>query len=196
MGVGSLFQKSSDNFKAYNNIQEKYRVKKIIWFINTLIFAACLLLSCATTRLEDYRPKNEQEQEVLEVLKKMIEARQNEDFEAYMAFFHDDAKIFKRQHPGSINGAFISKQEYANSPGEDFGIRPMLKDLQISIGEDLAILKCWDEFKGLKSLWIIDMEKEKGEWRVIKYEYTPYRRELIKTKDTVDDAPSLKHQFR
>lgn len=171
-------------------------MKKIILFINALIFAACLLLSCATTRLEDYRPKNEQEQEVLEVLKKMVEARQNEDFEAYMAFFHDDAKIFKRQHPGSINGSFISKQEYANSPGEDFGIRPMLKDLKISIGVDFAILECWDEYKGLKSHWILDMEKEKGEWRVIKYEYTPYRREIITTKDTVDDAPSLEHPLR
>ena len=154
-------------------------MKKRLLILSALVFVAGLQLSCAkTTRLEDFSPRSPQEQEVFEVLKEMVEARQNMDFEAYMAFFHNDAKILKRRHPGSINGSFIPKQEYANSPGEDFGIRPMLTDLQITFGEDIAILKCWNQHRDVKSLWSIDMEKEKGEWLVIKYEYTPYRKSI------------------
>lgn len=136
-----------------------------------------LSISCApTARLEDYRPNSMEEKEVLEVFNKMVEARENEDFEAYMTFFHDNAKIFKRMHPGSNNGSFLSKKQYAESPGEEFGIRPMLTDVQITFGEDIAILKCWNRYREVRSHWALDMEKEKGEWRVIKYDYTPYRR--------------------
>jgi ketosteroid isomerase-like protein len=137
---------------------------------------AGLLVSCATTRLEDYQPNSEREKEVLEVFNKMVTARENEDFEAYMAFFHDDAKIFKRLHPGSNNGSFLPKQQYAASPGEEFGIQPMLSNIQITFGEDIAILKCWNQYREVRSHWTLDMEKENGEWRVIKYDYTPYRR--------------------
>lgn len=154
-------------------------MKKSILLITALLFVVELLFSCATAnKLEDYKPNSPKEQEVFQVLQKMVEARQNQDFEAYMALFHSDAKIFKRQHPGSNNGSFISKQQYVKSPGEDFGILPMLTDLKITFGEDIAILRCWDQYRGLRSLWTLDMEKEKGEWRVIKYEYTPYRKRV------------------
>lgn len=52
----------------------------------------------------------------------------------------------------------------------------MLTDIQITFGEDIAILKCWNLYREVRSLWTLDMEKEKGEWRVIKYDYTPYRK--------------------
>ena len=144
--------------------------------IITFGVVAGLLLSCATTRLEDYQPGSAQEKEVLEVFNKVVKSRENDDFEAYMAFFHDNAKIFKRLHPGSNSGSFLSKQQYAQSPGEEFGIQPMLSDIQITFGEDIAILKCWNQYREVRSHWTLDMEKEKGEWRVIKYDYTPYRK--------------------
>jgi ketosteroid isomerase-like protein len=137
---------------------------------------AGFLDSCATSRLEDYQPSSNREKEVLEIFNKMVKARENEDFEAYMAFFNDDAKIFKRLHPGSNNGSFLPKQQYAASPGEEFGIQPMLSNIQITFGEDIAILKCWNQYREVRSHWTLDMEKENGEWRVIKYDYTPYRR--------------------
>jgi hypothetical protein len=150
-------------------------MKKVIISITTLASLMGLLLSCATTRLEDYQSTSAREKEVLEVFNKMVKARENEDFEAYMAFFHDNAKIYKRLHPGSNSGSFLPKQQYAESPGEEFGIRLRITNVRITIGEDLAILKCWNTYRSVISIWTIDLEKEKGEWRVIKYDYTPYR---------------------
>ena len=46
----------------------------------------------------------------------------------------------------------------------------------IKIGEDLAILDFWNKHKEVMSHLKLEMEKEKGQWRVIKYDYTPYRR--------------------
>jgi hypothetical protein len=123
-------------------------------FISLTIFASLigLIFSCATpTRLEDYQPTSTREKEVLEVFNKMVEARENQDFEEYMTFFHDNAKIFKRVHPGSNNGSFLPKQQYAESPGEEFGIRPMLSDIQVTFGEDIAILKCWNRNREVRS---------------------------------------------
>ena len=80
-------------------------MKKSIISIAILVSLVGLLFSCATTRLEDYRPTSTQEKEVLEVFTEMIEARKNQDFDEYMAFFHDNAKIFKRLHPGSNSGS-------------------------------------------------------------------------------------------
>ena len=61
---------------------------------------------------------------VLKEFKDSLEvARKNEDFETYMSYFRDDAKIFKRLHPGSNSGSFLPKQQYAKSPGEEFGIQ-------------------------------------------------------------------------
>lgn len=91
-------------------------MKKGIMSISIFGIVVGLLLSCAKTRLEDYQPGSTQEKEVLEVFNKMVKARENEDFEAYMTFFYDDAKIFKRLHPGSNNGSFLSKQQYTQSP--------------------------------------------------------------------------------
>jgi ketosteroid isomerase-like protein len=136
-----------------------------------------LLFSCATSnRMVDYLPSSAREKEVFEVLNQMVEARKNRDFEAYMNFFNDDAKIFKRVHPGSNNGSFLSKQKYEQSPGEEFGIQPMLSDIQITFGEDIAVLRCWNKYREVRSHWKLDFEKENGEWLVIKYDYTPYRR--------------------
>jgi ketosteroid isomerase-like protein len=155
----------------------KNLIKQSIVSIFTLAVVVGLPLSCATApRLEDHQPFSAREKEVLEVFNKMVEARENQDFEAYMAVFHDDAKIFKRVHPGSNNGAFLPKQQYSESPGEEFGIQPKLSDIQISFGEDIAILRCWNRYREVRSRWKLDMEKEKGEWRVIKYDYTPYRK--------------------
>ena len=155
----------------------KNLMKKCFVSIVTLSSLMVLLFSCATpSRLEDYQPTSAREKEVFEVLSKIVEARENRDFEAYMAFFNDDAKIFKRAHPGSNNGSFLSKQQYAESPGEEFGIRPMLSDIQITFGENIAILKCWNKYREVRSHWKLDLEKEKGEWRVIKYDYSPYRK--------------------
>ena len=155
----------------------KNLMKKCFVSIVTLSSLMVLLFSCATTsRLEDYQPTSAREKEVFEVLNQMVEARENRDFEAYMALFNDDAKIFKRVHPGSNNGSFLSKQQYAESPGEEFGIQPKLSDIQITFGEDIAILKCWNKYREVRSHWKLDLEKEKGEWRVIKYDYTPYRK--------------------
>ena len=155
----------------------KILTKKCFVSITTLSFLMMLLFSCVSTnRLENYQPTSDREKEVFGVLNKMVEARENRDFEAYMALFNDNAKIFKRVHPGSNNGSFLSKQQYAESPGEEFGIRPMLSDIQITFGEDIAILKCWNKYREVRSHWKLDLEKEKGEWRVIKYDYTPYRK--------------------
>jgi len=152
-------------------------MKKSIISIIYLFSIAGLLLSCASaSRLEDYPPASSPEKEVLEVFNRMVEARENQDFEAYMAFFHDNAKIFKRVHPGSNNVSFLPKQQYAQSPGEEFGIRPMVSGVEITFGEDIAILRCWNRNREVRSHWTLDLEKEKGEWRVIKYDYTPYRR--------------------
>ena len=152
-------------------------MKKYFNSIATLSTFMVLLLSCTTpNRLENYQPTSAREKEVFKVLNQLVEARENRDFEAYMAFFNDDAKIFKRVHPGSNNGSFLSKQQYAESPGEEFGIRPMLSDIKITFGEDIAILRCWNKYREVKSHWKLDFEKENGEWRVIKYDYTPYRR--------------------
>jgi hypothetical protein len=151
-------------------------MKKGIISIITFVVVAGLLHSCATTKLEDYQPSSTQEKEILEVFNEMVKARANQDFEAYMTFFHDNAKIFKRLHPGSNNGSFLSKQQYAQSPGEEFGIQPMLTDIQITFGEDIAILKCWNQYRDVRSHWTLDMEKDHGAWRVIKYDYTPYRK--------------------
>ena len=151
-------------------------MKKCIRSPATLAILVGLLLSCATSRIEDYRPKSTQEKEVLEVFAEMIDARRNQDFEAYMTFFNDNAKIFKRLHPGSNSGSFLPKHKYAASPGEEFSIPPMPTDIQITIGEDIAILKCWNLQREVRSHWTLDMEKENGQWRVIKYDYTPYRR--------------------
>ena len=113
-------------------------MNKAIISIITYVFVAGLLCSCATTnRTEDYQPNSTQEKEVLEVFYKIVEARKNQDFEAYMAFFRDDAKIFKRVHPGSNNGSFLPKPHYAESPGEEFSI--VLKELKISINHPLLI---------------------------------------------------------
>jgi hypothetical protein len=150
---------------------------KCIISLTTFASLIGLIFSCATiNRLEDYQPSSSREKEVLNVFNKMVEARENQDFEEYMTFFRDNAKIFKRLHPGSNNGSFLPKQKYAESPGEEFGIRPMLSDIQITFGEDIAILKCWNRNREVRSHWTLDMEKEKGEWRVIKYDYTPYRK--------------------
>jgi hypothetical protein len=151
-------------------------MKKSIIFIPILVSLVGLLLSCATTRLEDFKPKSTQEKEVLEVFTEMIEARKNQDFDEYMEFFNDNAKIFKRLHPGSNSGSFIPKQQYAESPGEEFGIQLNPTYVRIKTGEDLAILDCWNQYRAVKSHLKLDMEKEEGEWRVIKYDYTPYRR--------------------
>ena len=126
--------------------------------------------------MEDFQPTTAREKEVFEVLSKMVEARENRDFEAYMDFFQESARIFKRTHPGSDKGSFLSKQQFAKSPGEEFGIRPKLSDIQIAFGEDIAVLRCWNKYRKVRSRWKLDFEKENGEWRVIKYDYTPYRR--------------------
>jgi hypothetical protein len=155
----------------------KNLMKKYFISLTTLASLMGILLSCATTsRLENYQPTSVREKEVLEIFNKMVEARENQDFEEYMTFFRDNAKIFKRLHPGSNNGSFLPKQKYAESPGEEFGIRPMLSDIQITFGADIAILKCWNRNREVTSHWTLDMVTEKGEWRVIKYDYTPYRK--------------------
>ena len=152
-------------------------MNKAIISIITFIVVLGLLLSCATAPIsEDHQPKSAQEKEILEIFSKMIEARNNQDFETYMSFFHEDAKIFKRVHPGSNNGSFLPKQTYVESPGEEFGIRPMISDIQVRFGEDIAILRCWNKYREVRSHWTLDMEKEDGQWRVIKYDYTPYRK--------------------
>jgi hypothetical protein len=151
-------------------------MKRSIISIICLLSIAGFLVSCATSRLEDYQPSSNREKEVLEIFNKMVKARENEDFEAYMAFFNDNAKIFKRLHPGSNSGSFLPKQQYAASPGEEFSIRPMLSGIQMTFGEGIVILKCWNQNREVRSHWTVEMEKEKDEWRVIKYDYTPYRR--------------------
>jgi hypothetical protein len=151
-------------------------MKKGIFFITISLIIAGLLFSCATPGLEDYRPGSAQEEEVLAVFNEMIEARKNQDFDEYMDFFHDSAKIFKRVHPGSNSGSFIPKEQYEESPGEEFGIQLNPFYVQIKTGEDLAILDCWNQHRKVRSHLKLEMEKEKGEWRVIKYDYTPYRR--------------------
>jgi ketosteroid isomerase-like protein len=152
-------------------------MNKAIISIITFVVVHGSLLSCKTTTIpDDLQPNSTQEREVLEVFNKMVEARENQDFEAYMSFFDDDAKIFKRLHPGSDNGSFLNKKEYSESPGEEFSIRPMVSDIDVHIGEDIAILRCWNRNREVRSQWILDMEKKEGEWRVIKYDYTPYQR--------------------
>ena len=152
-------------------------MKRNIISITTLAPLLGFLLSCATTTsLEDFQPSSSREKEVLEVFNKMVEAREERDFEEYMGFFHDSAKIFKRLHPGSNNGTFLSKHQYAESPGEEFSIQPILSGIEITFGEDIAILRCWNRNREVRSHWTLDMEKENGVWRVIKYDYTPYRR--------------------
>jgi len=98
-------------------------IKRGILSIAVLVSLFGLLFSCATPALEDYRPKSAQEKDVLAVFTEMIEARKNQDFYEYMDFFRDDAKIFKRLHPGSNSGSFKPKKEYEESPGEEFGIQ-------------------------------------------------------------------------
>jgi len=149
---------------------------KSIIFITILVSLVGLLCSCAATRLEDYRPKSTQEKEVFEVFYEMIEVRKNQEFDEYMDFFHDNAKIFKRLHPGSNSGSFLPKQQYAESPGEEFGIQLMPNHVRIKTADDIAFLDCWNQYRDVKSHLKLDMEKEKGEWRVIKYDYTPYRK--------------------
>ena len=134
-----------------------------------------LLFSCAKPALEDFSPKSAQEKEVLAVFAEMIEARKDQDFYEYMDFFRDDAKIFKRLHPGSNSGSFIPKKEYEESPGEEFGIQLKPTYVQIKTGEDLAILDFWNKHREVWSHMKLEMEKIKGQWRVIKYDYTPYR---------------------
>ena len=152
-------------------------MNKAIISIITFVVVPIILLSCATAPMsEDHQPKSAREKEVLEVFSKMVEARENRDFETYMSFFHEDAKIFKRVHPGSNNGSFLPKAKYAESPGEEFSIQPMISDIQIHFGEDIAILRCWNKNREVRSRWTLDMEKENGQWRVIKFDYTPYRK--------------------
>ena len=151
-------------------------IKQSILSVAIFISLGGLLLSCAATRLEDYKPTSTQEKEVLEVFKEMIEARKNQDFDEYMDFFNDNAKIFKRLHPGSNNGSFIPKQQYTESPGEEFGIQLNPTYVRIKTGGDFAILDCWNQYRAVKSHLKFDMEKEDDEWRVIEYDYTPYRR--------------------
>jgi len=151
-------------------------IKRGILSIAILVSLFGLLFSCATPALEDYRPKSAQEKEVLAVFTEMIEARKNQDFYEYMDFFRDDAKIFKRLHPGSNSGSFKPKKEYEESPGEEFGIQLNPTHFQIKMGEDLAILDFWNKQREVWSHLKFEMEKENGQWLVIKYDYTPYRR--------------------
>ena len=151
-------------------------MQRVILSIAILVSLFGLLFSCATPALEDYRPKSAQEKEVLAVFTEMIEARKNQDFYEYMDFFRDDAKIFKRLHPGSNSGSFIPKEVYEESPGEEFGIQLNPAYFQIKMGEDLAILEFWNRHREVMSHLKLEMEKEKGQWLVIKYDYTPYRR--------------------
>ena len=151
-------------------------MQRVILSIAILASLLGLLFSCATPALEDYRPKSAQEKDVLAVFTEMIEARKNQDFYEYMDFFRDDAKIFKRLHPGSNSGSFIPKEEYEESPGEEFGIQLNPTHFQIKMGEDLAILDFWNKQREVWSHLKFEMEKENGQWLVIKYDYTPYRR--------------------
>ena len=151
-------------------------MQRVILSIAILASLLGLLFSCATPALEDYRPKSAQEKEVLAVFTEMIAARKNQDFYEYMDFFRDDAKIFKRLHPGSNSGSFLPKKEYEESPGEEFGIQLNPAYFQIKMGEDLAILDFWNKHREVMSHLKLEMERENGQWLVIKYDYTPYRR--------------------
>jgi hypothetical protein len=155
----------------------KHLMKNYFISIITIASLMVLLLCCATkSKLEDYQPTSAREKKVLDVFNRMVEVRENRDFETYMSFFHEDAKIFKRVPPGSNNGSFLSKKAYAESPGEEFGIRPMLSDIKITFGQDIVILRCWNKYREVRSRWTLDMERENGQWQVIKYDYTPYRK--------------------
>jgi hypothetical protein len=148
-------------------------------FITSILFIFLLLFGCAAqTNLKDYKPKSAQEEEVLNVLTKMTEAWEKKDVEAYLAFFHDNARIRTRQAAVHERGSFISKQQYASLSNEWKGYSGdalVLTDPQMTILEDKATLKITDVSEGMFSRWTYEMVKEKGEWYVVLFDYTPYR---------------------
>jgi ketosteroid isomerase-like protein len=147
-------------------------------FIISILFIFLFLFGCAAqTKLKDYKPKSAQEEEVLNVLTKMTEAWKKKDVEAYLAFFHDNAKIRTRQRPIHEDGSFISKQQYPSLSFEwnQFsGDELVMTNPKMTILEDKATLKVTDVADGMNSRWTYEMEKEKSEWYVIRFDYTPY----------------------
>jgi hypothetical protein len=146
-------------------------MKKAIMYGVTLIFLFTSL-SCGTSSLSDYKPKNQEEQEIKSLLIKYMECRNRHDLDGMLALFHDDAKI-TIDEPGmvSLEQPSITKEQSRKAWAQLFESFPriILTNPEMEVTGNEAVVNFRMGLIGVEMGCCQHLVKENGRWLITEY---------------------------
>ena len=140
-----------------------------------LFCISMMLIGCASTTIETYKPKSPDEEAILNVLKFNKECIREKDLSGLMTTYHDNATIMIYQDSTSM--PMVSKKQYAawvptsNAWGGDVG---KLSGPKIIVSGNTATIKTTHSYIGHASLQTIVMVKENDKWSITSWIFHRY----------------------
>ena len=145
-------------------------MKNIMYVV--FAFAVLLLFSCSDSTLEGYKPKNQNEVDIITLLKKYKRAIDNDDKNQFLSCFHNDCKFYISTG-GSIDKDGLSKKlsEWLRkwNTVDISNIKIDLKDNSAKVKAKEKINFHGHETLGLNKMGVTyyELVREKNEWLIL-----------------------------
>jgi hypothetical protein len=140
-------------------------MKRII-FIGFLLSTVLLFISCETS-INEYKPKNEKEKQIIALLNTFVDSCNNGDLKRLQDTFHDGG-IYN-----SVRGGQVTKSEITQKDPEWFTVagKIELKNPEFEINGNLATIlvtaRHGNHYKGASLFTLV---KEDNQWLIMKVE--------------------------
>jgi hypothetical protein len=128
----------------------------------TLVFSVFLVFNSCDTPLKEYKPKNDDEKQIVALLQRFTDARNNEDVIGIQSTFHDNGEYI------AGNGVEFTKSQIATSDPKwwtsygKFGITD--PDIKINNNEAQVSMNTW--FGKARFQAAYNLIKEDGKWLI------------------------------
>ena len=132
--------------------------------INCFILAIFLLSISCDTPLTEYNPKNEDEKQIVDLLQKYADARNNEDVIGIQSLFHDNGIYLSGAGPKYTKSEIATTDPMWWSEMGEYRITD--PDIKINGNEALVSMNSWYGKGRFQAA--VTLVKEDGNWLVMK----------------------------
>ena len=136
-------------------------------FLIGFIISALLFFNSCDTPLNDYKPKSEDEKQIIVLLNTYLDARNEGDLSRLQSTFHDNGVYI------SNDGIKVPKAEIVKTESEWWvsGGKVELLNPEIKIkGKDATVLATEKHGTHFKTAGLYTLVKENGNWLIVKRE--------------------------
>jgi len=149
------------------NIRQKIRGKiKIYLFSIGILIAICSMYSCSTP-IEEYQTKNEDEKQIIDLLKRYTKIINTGNTEKILTLFHENGVYVTGR--GNVP---LSREKMSKWKQEDWlsdGLRSLYNP-EINIDGNEAAVMVQAKFGNYKTYKIFTLVKENDEWLIMRRE--------------------------